>query len=103
MVEATVRLVPGVLGDEESIKADSFYQGGLGPPQFTRPRVFQGLEVPEVLLSGNHALIEEWRKRKAEDKTARVRPELLSVAKDRPSCRMVAPDDNEGGIQYNKS
>ncbi len=108
MIEATVRLIPGVLGDEESIKADSFYQGGLGPPQFTRPRVFQGLEVPEILLSGDHALIKEWRKRKAQEKTAHVRPELLSVAKDRPSCRMVAPDevapdDNEGGVQYNKS
>ena len=83
MIEATVRLVPGVLGDEESIKADSFYEKGLGPPQYTRPRVFRGLEVPKILLSGNHALIEEWRRKKAAEKTARVRPELIPVAKDK--------------------
>ncbi|HPZ81324.1 MAG TPA: tRNA (guanosine(37)-N1)-methyltransferase TrmD, partial [Candidatus Atribacteria bacterium] len=56
---------------------------GLGPPQYTRPRVFRGLEVPKILLSGNHALIEEWRRKKAAEKTARVRPELIPVAKDK--------------------
>ncbi|MCX7668374.1 MAG: tRNA (guanosine(37)-N1)-methyltransferase TrmD [Atribacterota bacterium] len=76
IVEATVRLLPGVLGDEESLELDSFSDGLLGPPQFTRPRVFQGVAVPEVLLSGNHVLIERWRKEKAMQKTKELRPDL---------------------------
>jgi len=76
MVEAVVRLLPGVLGDEESLTLDSFSGGLLGPPQFTRPRVFQGVAVPEALLSGNHALIERWRREQAVQKTRALRPDL---------------------------
>ena len=76
IVEATVRLLPGVLGDRESLELDSFNDGLLGPPQFTRPRVFQGLNVPEVLLSGNHVLIGRWRKEMAMQKTRKARPDL---------------------------
>lgn len=76
IVEAVVRLLPGVLGDEESLELDSFSDGLLGPPQFTRPRVFQGMAVPEVLLSGNHVLIERWRKERALQKTKESRPDL---------------------------
>jgi len=77
IAEAITRLVPGVLGDEESIHFDSFYDSILGPPQYTRPRNFKGIEVPEVLTSGNHSLIEEWRRKEAWRKTSMVRPELL--------------------------
>lgn len=76
IVEAVVRLIPGVLGDEESLQLDSFCDGLLGPPQFTRPRVFEGLSVPEVLLSGNHVLIERWRREQAVRKTKDFRPDL---------------------------
>lgn len=80
IVEAVVRLIPGVLGDEESLRYDSFSEYLFGPPQYTRPRVFCGLGVPEVLLSGDHALIEKWRREKALEKVQRVRPELFGVA-----------------------
>jgi tRNA (guanine37-N1)-methyltransferase len=80
IVEAVVRLIPGVLGDEESLRYDSFSEYLFGPPQYTRPRVFCGLKVPEVLLSGDHALIERWRREKALEKAQRVRPELFGVA-----------------------
>ncbi|MGC8778749.1 MAG: tRNA (guanosine(37)-N1)-methyltransferase TrmD [Candidatus Caldatribacteriaceae bacterium] len=85
MVEAVVRLLPGVLGDEESLTLDSFNGGLLGPPQFTRPRVFQGFGVPEVLLSGNHALIERWRKEQALQKTRKFRPDLWEKWKEKES------------------
>ncbi len=81
IIEAVVRLIPGVLGDRESIEYDSFTGGLLGPPQFTRPRVFQNLGVPQVLLSGNHQLIAKWRREKALEKTKKVRPELLNLVK----------------------
>ncbi len=81
IIEAVVRLIPGVLGDGESIEYDSFAGGLLGPPQFTRPRVFQNLAVPQVLLSGNHQLIAKWRHEKALEKTKKVRPELLNLVK----------------------
>lgn len=77
IAEAITRLVPEVLGDEESIHFDSFYDGILGPPQYTRPRIFKGIEVPEVLTSGNHSLIKEWRQKEALRKTRLIRPDLL--------------------------
>lgn len=77
ITEAVVRLVPGALGDEESIRYDSFHESIFGPPQYTRPRIFEGIEVPEVLVSGNHCLIEKWRRKKALHKTQLVRPDLL--------------------------
>ena len=69
VIDAVARLVPGVLGDEESLAADSFAEGLLGHPQYTRPAEFRGLRVPEVLLSGNHREIEAWRKAQARSRT----------------------------------
>jgi len=77
VTEAVVRLVPGVLGDEESARDDSFATGLLEGPQYTRPRSFRGHEVPEVLLSGNHAEIAAWRRREAEERTRSRRRDLL--------------------------
>ena len=77
LLEAVTRLVPGVVGNEESLSADSFEDGLLDHPHYTRPRVFRGMEVPEVLLSGDHAKVAEWRRRAARDKTLRNRPDLL--------------------------
>jgi len=77
LLEAVTRLLPGVVGKEESLSRESFEEGGLDHPHYTRPRVFRGMEVPEVLLSGDHAKIEEWRRRAADAKTKRNRPDLL--------------------------
>lgn len=77
IVDAVSRMIPGVLHAEDSAETDSFYHGILQYPQYTRPRNFQGREVPEVLFSGNHALIDRWRKKEAIKNTLRYRPELL--------------------------
>lgn len=77
LLEAVSRLVPGVLGNEESLVAESFEGGMLDHPHYTRPREFRGLAVPEVLLSGDHARIASWRRLAAEEKTRRNRPDLL--------------------------
>ncbi len=77
VTEAIVRLVPGVLGDERSAKEDSFVDGGgLDFPAYTRPRVFRGHAVPEVLMTGNHAEIDRWRREAAEARTRERRPDL---------------------------
>ena len=81
VIEAVTRLVPGVIGRDESHKRDSFGEGGLlDHPHYTRPAEFRGLEVPEVLLSGNHAEIDRWRREAALEKTRRNRPDLLGDA-----------------------
>lgn len=80
LIEAVSRMVPGVVGDWESVTTDSFYDGILGPPQYTRPAEFRGLRVPQVLLEGNHAAIARWRRKEALRATRRQRPELL------PAC-----------------
>lgn len=80
IVDAVSRLLPGVLGSEESAKDDTFSNGLLEYPQYTRPPEFRGKAVPEVLLSGNHQLIARWRRLKSVEQTWRVRPELLSSA-----------------------
>jgi tRNA (guanine37-N1)-methyltransferase len=77
-VDAIVRLLPGVLGHECSAADDSFTNGLLEAPQYTRPADFRGWKVPEVLLSGHHAEIAAWRKQEAERRTRRNRPDLLS-------------------------
>jgi tRNA (guanine37-N1)-methyltransferase len=76
VLDAVVRLLPGALGDHESASTDSHYDGLLSPPSYTRPPVFQGLEVPEVLRSGNHAAIAAWRRAEAERLTRERRPDL---------------------------
>jgi len=75
-IEACVRLVPGVLGEPESLSEESFEDGLLEHPQFTRPRDFEGREIPEVLLSGHHADIGKWRQAQREETTRERRPDL---------------------------
>jgi tRNA (guanine37-N1)-methyltransferase len=77
VIDAVVRLLPGALGSETSAVYESFSEGLLDHPQYTRPPEFRGMKVPEVLLSGNHAEIERWRKEAAIAKTRRKRPDLL--------------------------
>jgi tRNA (guanine37-N1)-methyltransferase len=77
IVDAIVRLIPGVIGNEESALSDSFQDNLLAPPLFTRPETFQDLTVPSVLLSGNHKLIDEWRFEQSIERTEKLRPDLL--------------------------
>jgi tRNA (guanine37-N1)-methyltransferase len=77
IIDAVVRLLPGALGDEDSAKDDSFSQGLLEYPQYTRPEVFRGMKVPEILLSGDHARIAQWRREQALERTKQWRPDLL--------------------------
>ncbi len=84
VVDAVTRVVPGVLGNERSVKEDSFYRGLLDYPQYTRPAEFMGWEVPAVLRSGNHQRIREWRMRKRLEKTLQRRPDLLKKARLSP-------------------
>ena len=81
LVEAISRLVPGALGDPESIVEESFAGDLLEYPQYTRPRDYQGFKVPEILVSGDHKKIRDWQKAEALKKTARVRPDLLKKNK----------------------
>ena len=80
IVDAVARLIPGVVGDESNVAADSFASGLLDFPQYTRPAEFEGLGVPPVLLSGHHAEIRRWRRREALRRTLDQRPELLERA-----------------------
>jgi tRNA (guanine37-N1)-methyltransferase len=77
VVDAVVRLLPGAISDHESASTDSFYDGWLSPPSYTRPAEFRGMGVPPVLLSGDHARIAAWRRDEAERLTRERRPELL--------------------------
>jgi tRNA (guanine37-N1)-methyltransferase len=77
LIDAVVRLLPGALGSETSAATESFSDGLLDYPHYTRPPDFEGLKVPEVLLTGHHAEIARWRKQAAEEKTKRKRPDLL--------------------------
>ena len=77
LVDAIVRLIPGVIGDEQSALTDSFQDNLLSPPVYTRPADYKGSKVPEVLLSGNFKKIDEWREEKALKKTKSTRPDLL--------------------------
>jgi tRNA (guanine37-N1)-methyltransferase len=78
IVDAVSRFIPDVVGKMESVEHESFIQGLFDHPQYTRPRNFRGMEVPEVLFSGDHKKIENWRREKALEKTARMRPDLLN-------------------------
>lgn len=77
LVDAVVRLIPGVIGDEQSALTDSFQDNLLSPPVYTRPADFEGHKVPEILLSGNFPKIEDWRSDKAYERTQQIRPDLL--------------------------
>jgi tRNA (guanine37-N1)-methyltransferase len=78
LCDSIIRLIPGVLGDETSALSDSFQDGMLAPPVYTRPANFEDLEVPKVLLSGNKAKIDEWREEKAEERTKKLRPDIFN-------------------------
>lgn len=80
VTDAVVRLLPGVLGDEASAVDESFADGLLEYPQYTRPAVYRGREVPPVLLSGDHGKVDAWRRRQAIERTAALRPDLISDA-----------------------
>ena len=79
VIEGVVRLLPGALGNPESARSESFSTGLLEGPQYTRPPVFQGLAVPDVLRSGDHAAVAEWRAHRARESTRRRRPDLLAT------------------------
>jgi tRNA (guanine37-N1)-methyltransferase len=78
IIDAVTRLIPGVLGHEESAADESFSHGLLEYPQYTRPPEYRGLQVPEILLSGNHEAVREWRRQQALERTRRRRPDLLT-------------------------
>ncbi len=80
VIDAVGRLVPGVVGDDQSVEADSFTRGLLDHPHYTRPAEFRGQRVPDVLVSGHHAEIRRWRRTQALQRTAERRPELLETA-----------------------
>ncbi len=83
LVDAVVRLLPGALGDEESVEHESFSEGLLEYPHYTRPREFRDMAVPEVLLSGDHARIEQWRQEQARQRTQERRPDLWEAFRRR--------------------
>ncbi len=80
LIDAVARLIPGVLGNEESARGDSFSGGVLEYPQYTRPPEFRGWRIPDVLLSGHHAEIEKWRRRESLKRTMQRRPDILEKA-----------------------
>ena len=86
VIEACVRLLPGVLGEAASLAEESFEDGLLEHPQFTRPRTFEGLEIPEVLLSGHHGEVAKWRRRQREEITRERRPDLWAARSGRASA-----------------
>jgi tRNA (guanine37-N1)-methyltransferase len=99
VVDAVSRLVPGVVGDADSVAADSFARGLLDFPQYTRPAEFDGQQVPEVLLSGHHADVRRWRKREALRRTMERRPDLLAAAQlddeEREILKTLTGDGND--------
>jgi tRNA (guanine37-N1)-methyltransferase len=91
LMDAVVRLLPGVLGDEASAVEDSFVNGLLDSPHYTRPDVYEGVPVPPVLMGGNHAEITKWRRQRMLEATAKKRPELLDKA--RAAGQLTPADD----------
>jgi tRNA (guanine37-N1)-methyltransferase len=95
IVDAVARMVPGVVGDAESVTRDSFTRGLLDFPQYTRPAEFRGMSVPPVLLSGHHAEIDRWRRREALARTLEHRPDLLELADLDPEDRRILTELSE--------
>jgi len=100
LIEAISRQIPGVVGRPESVQQDSFRKGLLDHPHYTRPRVVEGLEVPAVLLSGDHEAIEVWRQQQALLATLRRRPDLLARAELTPEQRKLLEErqDHESSV-----
>jgi len=88
IVESISRFIPGVVGKRESVKQDSFSEGLLDYPQYTRPRTFRGMSVPKVLVSGDHEEVRTWRRKKSIEKTGRLRPDMLKRSQ-------LSPKDKE--------
>ena len=80
VIDAVSRLIPGVLGNEDSYKLDSFYSDLIQYPQYTRPFSFRGWDVPQILLSGNHKEINDWRRKQSIIRTLRKRPDIIDVS-----------------------
>ncbi|MDR3589672.1 MAG: tRNA (guanosine(37)-N1)-methyltransferase TrmD [Negativicutes bacterium] len=95
MADAVARMIPGVLGAAGGAEEDSFYHGLLEYPQYTRPRVFEDWEVPEVLLSGDHAKIARWRRKQSIKNTLRRRPDLLNAVTLSPEDRQLLAEIQE--------
>ena len=100
VIDAVSRLIPGVLGADSHIEGESFYEGLLEYPQYTRPRVFEGLEVPQVLLEGHHEKIRQWRREQALARTLARRPDLLKNRvpdpKEQHVLDRIAPEKTDG-------
>jgi tRNA (guanine37-N1)-methyltransferase len=96
ILDAVVRLLPGAVGDEQSVELDSFTRGLLDYPHYTRPADFRGFKVPDVLLSGHHELVRRWRKRQAVARTLARRPELLAAAELDDEERAIVRELIEG-------
>ena len=100
VIDAVSRLVPGVVGDEQSVEQDSFSRGLLDHPHYTRPVEFGGQQVPQVLLSGHHADVRRWRKKAALARTLERRPELVErAALDEEEQELLAEIRNEPGLK----
>lgn len=98
IVDAISRLIPGVLGSGESAETDSFSDGTLEYPQYTRPPVFRGITVPDILLSGNHELIRRWRRKESLRKTRALRPDLLAAIElTKEDRKLLAELDRDHG------
>ena len=101
VADAVVRLIPGALGDENSAQDESFSDGLLEYAQYTRPATFRDMSVPDVLLSGDHAAVDRWRRESSLERTARWRPDLLEGADlseaERAFVQRVLDDDGEAG------
>ena len=90
MIDAVARLVPGVLGNEDSAEEESFHNDLLEYPQYTRPEVWHGKRVPEVLLSGNHGKVSEWRLEQSKERTAGFRPDLYEKYREKQRLIMMS-------------
>ena len=98
VIDAVGRMLPGVVGDPESVGTDSFYNGTLGPPQYTRPATFHGMDVPEVLCNGDHEAIRRYRRKEALRATRLRRPELLTDCSDEDQQILMEIEREEAHI-----
>jgi tRNA (guanine37-N1)-methyltransferase len=100
VMDAVSRFIPGVVGKRESVRRDSFFDGLLDYPHYTRPRDFRGMKVPQVLFSGNHAKISDWRRREALEKTRGARPDLLANKRLAPGSRKRVESARKKGTDH---
>jgi tRNA (guanine37-N1)-methyltransferase len=100
VMDAVSRFITGVVGKGESVRRDSFFDGLLDYPHYTRPRDFRAMKVPQVLFSGNHAKISDWRRREALEKTRGARPDLLASKKPAPGSRKRVESARKKGTDH---